>query len=129
MKRFLKNYFSFNRRERNGALVLCFICLLLLTYLYYLSNRDSVKIGNVADFEKEIAEFKKHLGNYPLVIGAGLTLDNAYTQLMMGDGAIVGSSVKEEGLAQNLVDRVAVRDLSQIFANVRREKEAKHLLY
>ncbi len=59
MKRFLKNYFSFNRRERNGALVLCFICLLLLTYLYYLSNRDSVKIGNVADFEKEIAEFKK----------------------------------------------------------------------
>jgi DNA uptake protein ComE-like DNA-binding protein len=59
LKRFLKNYFSFNRRERNGALVLCFICLLLLTYLYYLSNRDSVKIGNVADFEKEIAEFKK----------------------------------------------------------------------
>lgn len=59
MKRFFKNYFSFNRRERNGAFVLSFLCILLLAYSYYLSNSKSVKISNFAEFEKEISAFEK----------------------------------------------------------------------
>lgn len=31
-----------------------------MIYLCYLSNRNNVKIGNVADFEREISEFKKN---------------------------------------------------------------------
>ncbi|MDD4188096.1 MAG: BtpA/SgcQ family protein [Bacilli bacterium] len=38
--------------------------------------------------------FKEIMGNYLLIIGAGLTLDNCVESLSIGDTAIVGSYVK-----------------------------------
>jgi DNA uptake protein ComE-like DNA-binding protein len=58
MKQFIRDYFTFNRRERNGVFILLSIILLLILYLsfsgYFFSNE---KI-DFSKFEKEIADFE-----------------------------------------------------------------------
>lgn len=55
----------------------------------------------------KIKEFRKILGDFPLIIGAGLNIDNI-SQLNYADGAIVGSSFKLGGKTTNRVDRELV---------------------
>ncbi|WP_018591624.1 BtpA/SgcQ family protein [Terrisporobacter glycolicus] len=50
--------------------------------------------GEETSMEK-IELFKKNLGDFPLVIAAGVTLENAKKQLEIGDIAIVGSYFKD----------------------------------
>jgi uncharacterized protein len=78
--------------------------------------------GKETPFEK-IRKFRELLGEHPLVIGAGLTPDNAYTQLCIADGAIVGSSLKEGNNTNNPVDRQRVKAFMSVV------KEARNLNY
>lgn len=50
--------------------------------------------GKETDLEK-IRTFRRVLGDFPLIIGAGMTPDNAQAQLALADGAIVGSYFKD----------------------------------
>ena len=50
--------------------------------------------GEETSMEK-IKLFRKNLGDFPLVIAAGVTLENAKKQLEIGDIAIVGSYFKD----------------------------------
>jgi len=74
--------------------------------------------GKETPLEK-IKEFRRHLGSHPLIVGAGLTPQNAYAQLRIADGAIVGSSLKEDNDTQKPVDRHKVRDLVQAVKELR----------
>ncbi|HLD04643.1 MAG TPA: BtpA/SgcQ family protein [Candidatus Nanoarchaeia archaeon] len=60
---------------------------------------------------KKIQEFRRVLGTHPLIIGAGLTPKNAYEQLRIADGAIVGSSLKPGGDTNAKVDKYLIRHL------------------
>ena len=40
---------------------------------------------------------EKSLSDFPLIVGAGVTVENVYEQLSIADGAIVGSYFKEDG--------------------------------
>ena len=55
-----------------------------------------------------------------MIIGAGLTPDNAYEQLRIADGAIVGSYLKKDGIAKNKVDRIRVKRLMDVVKDVRK---------
>lgn len=68
--------------------------------------------GKETPLEK-IQEFRRILGSHPLIIGAGLTPKNAYEQLTIADGAIVGSSLKPEGNTEKKVDPYLIRDLME----------------
>lgn len=60
-KNFLREYFAFNRRERNGVFILLAIILGLLLYLAF---SDRLFTGNTTDFsifEKEITAFEAEL--------------------------------------------------------------------
>ena len=50
--------------------------------------------GQETSMEK-IELFRKNLGDFPLVIAAGVTLENAKKQLELGDMAIIGSYFKD----------------------------------
>jgi len=81
-------------------------------YQPYLSNRsleEDLKIGmNRCDaivvtgagtgkdtsLEK-INEFRNIIGDFPLIVGAGLTTDNCISKLSIADGGIVGSYLKD----------------------------------
>ncbi|VVB78582.1 BtpA family protein [uncultured archaeon] len=69
--------------------------------------------GKETPIEK-IIEFRETLGNdYPLVIGAGINLENAKEQLKIADGAIVGSFFKNND-TWNLIDETKVSELMDI---------------
>ncbi len=74
--------------------------------------------GKETPYEK-IIEFRGVIEDHPLVIGAGLTPDNAYDQLFIADGAIVGSTFKVKDNTNNPIDRLRVRTFMSVVKEVR----------
>ncbi|MBI3500209.1 MAG: helix-hairpin-helix domain-containing protein [Bacteroidetes bacterium] len=58
MKQFFRDYFTFNRRERNGVFILLSIIILLLLYLSFSDFFFPQEKTDFSKFEKEIAEFE-----------------------------------------------------------------------
>ena len=64
--------------------------------------------GISTDLEK-IKSFRTILGDFPLIVGAGMTAETAQEQLTYSDGAIVGSYFKESGITDYPVDEERVK--------------------
>ncbi|MDP3734048.1 MAG: BtpA/SgcQ family protein [Nanoarchaeota archaeon] len=67
----------------------------------------------------KIKIFREVLGDHPLIVGAGLTPENAYQQLCLADGAIVGSCFKYDNNTQNPVERMRVADFMAVVKEAR----------
>ena len=65
--------------------------------------------GISTDLEK-IKTFRTILGDFPLIVGAGMTAETAQEQLVFSDGAIVGSYFKESGITDYPVDEKRVQE-------------------
>ena len=65
--------------------------------------------GISTDLEK-IKTFRTILGDFPLIVGAGMTAETAQEQLIFSDGAIVGSYFKEYGEAEYPMDEKRVKE-------------------
>ena len=59
--------------------------------------------------ENKIRAFRQILGDFPLIVGAGMTAETCQQQLSLADGAIVGSTFKAEGRTERDVDPERVR--------------------
>lgn len=57
----------------------------------------------------KIKEFKDIVGDFPLIIGAGLTPDNISVQLALANGGIVGSSFKPGEITRKEIKRELVK--------------------
>lgn len=66
----------------------------------------------------KLIQYKSILGDFPLVVGAGVNSNNVYEQMKIADGAIVGSYFKGSNTCVP-VDKVLVRDLVQIVKEAR----------
>jgi predicted TIM-barrel enzyme len=73
-------------------------------------------LGKLLQYRREL------LGNFPLIVGAGINLQNVETQLSIVDGAIVGSYFKPEGDTQKKVDRNRVKDLMNVVRKIRTQR-------
>lgn len=71
----------------------------------------------------KINQFREIIGEYPLVVGAGLTPDNAYDQLCISNGVIVGTSLKVDNNTYNPMDRQRVRDFMSVVKEARKYQE------
>jgi DNA uptake protein ComE-like DNA-binding protein/cell division protein FtsB len=58
LKRKLKNYFTFNKKERNGILLLSFVLLVLVVFYQFAHLLKKETKIDFSDFEKEIAALK-----------------------------------------------------------------------
>ena len=58
---------------------------------------------------KKIKTFRSILGEFPLIVGAGMTAETVLEQLAFSDGAIVGSYFKEGGITEYPVDEERVK--------------------
>lgn len=74
--------------------------------------------GQETSMEK-INEFRKIIGNFPLVIGAGMTAENCNEQLSVGDAAIVGSYFKDTYKDTGDVDLSHVKTFMEKVAKIR----------
>jgi predicted TIM-barrel enzyme len=81
--------------------------------------------GKETPIEK-IRYFREVLGDHPLIDGAGITPENAFEQLSICDGAIVGTYLKADGPYEpntfNHLDRIKIRDLMDVVREVRKYK-------
>ncbi|MCX6751044.1 MAG: membrane biogenesis protein, partial [Candidatus Pacearchaeota archaeon] len=66
----------------------------------------------------KLAQYKKLLGDYPLIVGAGVNKNNAREQLKITDGAIIGSYFKPLGNTFLPIDREKVREIMDIVKNI-----------
>ncbi|TAL59829.1 MAG: hypothetical protein EPN85_08585 [Bacteroidetes bacterium] len=57
-KNFLREYFTFNRRERNGVFILLAVILAVILYLSFSDFFSSRKKTDFSKFEKEVAQFE-----------------------------------------------------------------------
>lgn len=57
----------------------------------------------------KLAEFRMILGDFPLIVGAGVTLDRVEETFAVADGAIVGSWFKREHVDSGDVERAYVQ--------------------
>ena len=48
----------------------------------------------------KIIQFREIIGDFPLLVGAGVNEKNCTEQLTIADGAIIGSSLKQGGNAK-----------------------------
>ncbi len=61
MKQFLRDYFTFNRRERNGVFILLSIIVLLIFCLAFGNIFHKSESIDFSDFQKQISEFESNL--------------------------------------------------------------------
>jgi len=71
----------------------------------------------------KIKKFREVIGDHPLVVGSGLTVENAYEQLLISNGAIVGTYFKRDGNTRNRVDNSRVRDFMTVVKKAREYQE------
>lgn len=84
-----------------------------------------VTTGDGTGIETPIDKLRKFQGtlrDFPLIVGAGVTLDNAYMQLSVTDGAIVGSYFKPNGNTHFPIERRKVRDLVSMVRKIEGSK-------
>jgi len=62
--------------------------------------------GKITPLQK-IKYFKNFIGDFPLIIGAGMSVDTI-EYLNYADGAIVGSAFKKDNITSNMVDKYLV---------------------
>ena len=67
---------------------------------------------------QKLKDFKSILEKFPFIVGAGVTKENVYQQLMIADGAIIGSYFKNS-YTMNKIDRERVRSLMDVVNEVR----------
>lgn len=62
----------------------------------------------------KLRQYKELLGEFPLIVGAGVNVENVYEQLGIVDGAIIGSYFKPNGNTQLPVERQRVKNLMDV---------------
>lgn len=69
---------------------------------------------------EKLKQFKNYMGEFPLIVDAGLNDANCGKQMQIADGAIVGSYFKPYGNVRLPVDREKVKDLMKIVKQIRK---------
>jgi len=75
--------------------------------------------GDAPELEK--VRRAKELATRPILMGSGTTADNIAQFLQYADGAIVGTALKVDGIAENLVDVERVKRYVEAVRSVREE--------
>ena len=69
----------------------------------------------------KLVKCREILKDFPLIVGAGVDADNAYEQLKITDGAIIGSYFKYNSDTDDYIDRERIREIMNITKRVRAE--------
>lgn len=69
---------------------------------------------------EDLQEAKDAVEDFPVLVGSGFRKEQADKILAIADGAIVGTSLKKDGVSSNVVDRNRVRELMEVVKEIRR---------
>lgn len=69
---------------------------------------------------EDLQEAKDAVEDFPVLVGSGFRKEHAEKILAIADGAIVGTSLKKDGVSSNVVDRNRVKELMEVVKEIRR---------
>lgn len=64
---------------------------------------------------EKLRHYRRILDDFPLIVGAGVNKDNAYEQLSIADGAIIGSYFKKNGMTSEPLDTTKIGNFTKLF--------------
>ncbi|MDO9545966.1 MAG: BtpA/SgcQ family protein [Pelolinea sp.] len=67
----------------------------------------------------DIKEAKASVEEFPVLVGSGFNKEAAARIFQYADGAIVGTSLKKDGVSSNVVDRKRVKELMDVVKEIR----------
>jgi hypothetical protein len=67
----------------------------------------------------KLRQYRGLLFDFPLMVGAGVNLRNLYEQMIICDGAIIGTSLKRDNDTRNEVSETRCRTVSERMLNIR----------
>ncbi|MBM6585539.1 BtpA/SgcQ family protein [Pediococcus acidilactici] len=70
---------------------------------------------------QKVKRFREGVGDFPLIVGAGMTPQNMSDQFRYADGAIIGSYFKQDHKAENEVSMDNVREVLKQVYKIREE--------
>lgn len=89
----------------------------------YRANADALIVSGPhtgAEPDREyLRRVKESVPDRPVLIGSGLTIRNAIRLLREADGAIVGTSLKQNGIVEGPIDEMRVRELVRAMERLR----------
>jgi len=68
---------------------------------------------------KKLKQYKTILKDFPLIVGAGVNINNICEQLSIANGAIIGSSLKPKNNTYLPINRNKVKDLMDLVKKIR----------
>lgn len=68
---------------------------------------------------EDIKEAKDAVEDFPVLVGSGFRKEQAAKIFAIADGAIVGTSLKKDGVSSNVVDRNRVKELMDVVKEIR----------
>jgi len=68
---------------------------------------------------EDVERAKEAVPDFPVLVGSGVFQGNAGELLSVADGVIVGTSLKEDGIVTNPVDRARVATLMAVVQKLR----------
>lgn len=98
------------------------LCDSALDAKYFLSDAviiSGTHTGKETKLE-DIKEAKTSVEDFPVLVGSGFSKERAAKILAIADGAIVGTSLKKDGVSSNVVDRNRVKELMEVIKEIRR---------
>lgn len=70
---------------------------------------------------EDIREAKESVEDFPVLVGSGFNKERAAQIFAIADGAIVGTSLKKNGISSNVVDRNKVKELMKVVKEIRKD--------
>lgn len=89
---------------------------------YFLSDAIIISGTHTGKTTKldDVKEAKTAVEDFPVLIGSGFSKELASKFFATADGAIVGTSLKKDGVSANVVDRNRVKELMDVVKEIRR---------
>ncbi len=97
------------------------LCDSALDAKYFLSDAIIISGTHTGRETKldDIKEAKESVEEFPVLVGSGFRAENAAKIFQYADGAIVGTSLKKDGVSSNVVDRNRVKALMDVVKEIR----------
>ncbi len=97
------------------------LCDSALDAKYFLSDAIIISGTHTGKETKlaDIEEAKQAVEDFPVLVGSGFSKNNAEKIFKYADGAIVGTSLKKDGVSSNVVDRKRVQELMEVVKEIR----------
>jgi competence ComEA-like helix-hairpin-helix protein len=105
-RKFLRDYFTFSRTERNGLIVLVLIIAALIAARIVIPHIRKSVTYDFSEFQEEISEFEKSLGNSKISGGEDIPIEKGTEITYFDPNSATHEELEKTGLGQRVIKNI-----------------------